>query len=212
MGYWSSSVRLRRANPQNAHACVSYRCCGSVGSTINVSEVMNLRKLAQARPTMPCIPLVSYQAWMPYIFCVYGPNIVVLGARCPQPSSSWSPPPKSWFGRHFGRHHHQTLFFSFFFFVQGLNAAATAGFEPRTVWSEVRRRNRVATAPQKRHARKREALAFPVVAIPTMWQVTSWASSRDAAELTWCSWSVWSFLRSHSQKACLSQSFSDQWF
>ena len=25
--------------------------------------------------------------------------------------------------------------------VQGLNAAATAGFEPRTVWSEVRRRN-----------------------------------------------------------------------
>ena len=34
---------------------VSVRCCGS---TINVSEVMNLRKLAQARPTMPCIPLV----------------------------------------------------------------------------------------------------------------------------------------------------------
>ena len=31
--------------------------------------------------------------------------------------------------------------------VQGLNAAATAGFEPRTVWSEVRRRNRLATAP-----------------------------------------------------------------
>ena len=30
--------------------------------------------------------------------------------------------------------------------VQGLNAAATAGFEPRTVWSEVRRRNRLATA------------------------------------------------------------------
>ena len=30
-----------------------------VGSTINVSEVMNLRKLAQARPTMPCIPLVD---------------------------------------------------------------------------------------------------------------------------------------------------------
>ena len=29
--------------------------------------------------------------------------------------------------------------------VQGLNAAATAGFEPRTVWSEVRRRNRLAT-------------------------------------------------------------------
>ena len=27
--------------------------------------------------------------------------------------------------------------------VQGLNAAATAGFEPRTVWSEVRRRNRI---------------------------------------------------------------------
>ena len=31
--------------------------------------------------------------------------------------------------------------------VQGLNAAATAGFEPRTVWFEVRRRNRLATAP-----------------------------------------------------------------
>ena len=31
--------------------------------------------------------------------------------------------------------------------VQGLNAAATAGFEPRTVWSEVRRRYRLATAP-----------------------------------------------------------------
>ena len=31
--------------------------------------------------------------------------------------------------------------------VQGLNAAATAEFEPRTVWSEVRRRNRLATAP-----------------------------------------------------------------
>ena len=31
--------------------------------------------------------------------------------------------------------------------VQGLNAAATAGFEPRTVRSEVRRRNRLATAP-----------------------------------------------------------------
>ena len=30
--------------------------------------------------------------------------------------------------------------------VQGLNAAATAGFEPRTVWSEVRRRNRLATS------------------------------------------------------------------
>ena len=30
--------------------------------------------------------------------------------------------------------------------VQGLNAAATAGFEPRTVWSEVRCRNRLATA------------------------------------------------------------------
>ena len=33
--------------------------------------------------------------------------------------------------------------------VQGLNAAATAGFEPRTVCSEVRRRNRLATAPPK---------------------------------------------------------------
>ena len=31
--------------------------------------------------------------------------------------------------------------------VKGLNAAATAGFEPRTVWSKVRRRNRLATAP-----------------------------------------------------------------
>ena len=31
--------------------------------------------------------------------------------------------------------------------VQGLNTAATAGFEPKTVWSEVRRRNRLATAP-----------------------------------------------------------------
>ena len=31
--------------------------------------------------------------------------------------------------------------------VQGLNAAATAGFEPRTVWSKVRRRNRLTTAP-----------------------------------------------------------------
>ena len=31
----------------------------AAGSTINVSEVMNLRKLAQARPTMPCIPLVT---------------------------------------------------------------------------------------------------------------------------------------------------------
>ena len=29
--------------------------------------------------------------------------------------------------------------------VQGLNAAATAGFEPRTIWSEVRRRNLLAT-------------------------------------------------------------------
>ena len=38
--------------------------------------------------------------------------------------------------------------------VQGLNAAATAGFEPRTVWSEVRRRNRLATAPPLICARK----------------------------------------------------------
>ena len=30
MEYWSSSVKLRRANPQDAHACVSYRCCGSL--------------------------------------------------------------------------------------------------------------------------------------------------------------------------------------
>ena len=36
--------------------------------------------------------------------------------------------------------------------VQGLNAAATGGFEPRTVWSEVRRRNRLATAPSNRLA------------------------------------------------------------
>ena len=35
--------------------------------------------------------------------------------------------------------------------VQGLNTAATAGFEPRTVWSEVRRRNRLATAPPRLH-------------------------------------------------------------
>ena len=34
--------------------------------------------------------------------------------------------------------------------VQGLNAAATAGFEPRTVWSEVRRRNQLATAPTQK--------------------------------------------------------------
>ena len=27
--------------------------------------------------------------------------------------------------------------------IQGLNAAVTAGFEPRTVWSEVRRRNQI---------------------------------------------------------------------
>ena len=33
--------------------------------------------------------------------------------------------------------------------VQGLTAAATAGFELRTVWSEVRRRNRLATTPPK---------------------------------------------------------------
>ena len=31
--------------------------------------------------------------------------------------------------------------------VQGLNAVATAGFEPKTAWSEVRRRNRLVTAP-----------------------------------------------------------------
>ena len=31
--------------------------------------------------------------------------------------------------------------------VQVLNAAATAGFEPRTVWSEVRRRNRLGVLP-----------------------------------------------------------------
>ena len=30
--------------------------------------------------------------------------------------------------------------------VQGFNASATAGFESRTVWSEVRRRNRLATS------------------------------------------------------------------
>ena len=39
--------------------------------------------------------------------------------------------------------------------VQGLNAAATAGFEPRTVWSEVRRRNRLATAPPHMNKDKR---------------------------------------------------------
>ena len=36
--------------------------------------------------------------------------------------------------------------------VQGLNTAATAGSEPRTVWSEVRRRNRLATAPPFQNA------------------------------------------------------------
>ena len=34
--------------------------------------------------------------------------------------------------------------------VQGLNAAATAGFEPRTVWSEVRHCNQLATAPTQK--------------------------------------------------------------
>ena len=45
--------------------------------------------------------------------------------------------------------------------VQGLNAAATAGFEPRTVWSEVRRRNRLATALFARH-NKGLACGFPL--------------------------------------------------
>ena len=42
---------------------------------------------------------------MPYILCVNGPNIVVIGASCPQPSSSWSPPAKSCFGRHPSQYH-----------------------------------------------------------------------------------------------------------
>ena len=100
--YWSSTVRLRRAKPQDAHACVSYRCCGSLtlGSTINVSEVMNLRKLAQARPTMPCIPLVLPRVFIrPWIqvrrfgcklnaldnFFIHnlGANLNILGFRPP---------------------------------------------------------------------------------------------------------------------------------
>ena len=40
--------------------------------------------------------------------------------------------------------------------VQGLNAADTAGFEPRTVWSEVRRRNRFPTAPFFSFQKKKE--------------------------------------------------------
>ena len=51
-------IEFRRANPQNAHACVSYRCCGSSGFNDQRQWIINLRKLAQARPTMPCIPLV----------------------------------------------------------------------------------------------------------------------------------------------------------
>ena len=43
---------------------------------------------------------INYQAWMPYILCVYGPNIVALGARCPQPSSNRSSTSISYFGRH----------------------------------------------------------------------------------------------------------------
>ena len=42
----------------------------------------------------------NYQALMPYILCVCGPNIVVLGARCPQPSSSRSSPSTSYLWRH----------------------------------------------------------------------------------------------------------------
>ena len=40
--------------------CILLFLC-TLGSTINLSEVMNLRKLAQARPTMPCIPLVTFK-------------------------------------------------------------------------------------------------------------------------------------------------------
>ena len=43
--------------------------------------------------------------------------------------------------------------------VQGLNTAATARFEPRTVWSEVRRRNRLATALPKERLRRRRLAA-----------------------------------------------------
>ena len=42
----------------------------------------------------------NYHAWMPYILCVYGPNTVVLGARCPQPSSSRCSLSTSYLGRH----------------------------------------------------------------------------------------------------------------
>ena len=45
--------------------------------------------------------------------------------------------------------------------VQGLNAVATAGFEPRTVWSEVRRRNRLATAPPNLSTHNQ--VLFPIV-------------------------------------------------
>ena len=62
MGYWSSSVRLRRASRQSSRcACVcQLPLLRLIDIGFNVSEVhvMNLRKLAQARPTMPCIPLV----------------------------------------------------------------------------------------------------------------------------------------------------------
>ena len=45
--------------------------------------------------------------------------------------------------------------------VQGLNAAATTGFEPRTVWSEVRRRNRLATAPPANNSAWRQRGSNP---------------------------------------------------
>ena len=43
-----------------------------------------------------------------YTLCVYGQNIVVVGPRCSQPSSSWSPPPKSCFGQHPSQYHSYT--------------------------------------------------------------------------------------------------------
>ena len=65
--------------------------------------------------------------------------------------------------------------------VQGLNAAATAGFEPRTVWSEVRRRNRLATAPPftvgyVQYNKKNHHLAYFVIRKPAPSQVYVWKS------------------------------------
>ena len=58
--------------------------------------------------------------------------------------------------------------------VQGLNAAATAGFELRTVWSEVRRRNRLATAPPLGPLRGRNSCCL------WFWQLVFGVWLRDA--------------------------------